>query len=176
VRAPGPAPGLRQLATLVNKAQAATALGQYQEAFSCCSLALEIDPRNVRAYHRRAVALQGMQELQAARQDLETILYLEPGHQEAAQMLQALPAASSEAHEMEDEIDTGERSSSVGARGGRSGRRKSENRIAGLKNEGATCYLNVCMYVCMYMYYIYIYIYICTYVCVCVCVCVYTYM
>ena len=47
-----------QMATLVNKAQAATTLGLYQEAFSCCSLALEIDPRNVRAYHRRAMALQ----------------------------------------------------------------------------------------------------------------------
>jgi len=48
-----------EMACLVNKAQAATTLGQYQEAVSCCSLALEIDNRNVRAYHRRAVALAG---------------------------------------------------------------------------------------------------------------------
>jgi hypothetical protein len=44
---------------LVNKAQAAVPLGQYQEAVSCCSLALEIDNRNVCAYYGRAFALKG---------------------------------------------------------------------------------------------------------------------
>jgi tetratricopeptide (TPR) repeat protein len=44
---------------LVNKAQAAVPLGQYQEAVSCCSLALEIDNRNVRTYYGRAFALKG---------------------------------------------------------------------------------------------------------------------
>ena len=134
--------GAAQLACLINKAQAATSLGQYQEGFSCCSLALEIDPRNVRAYHRRAVALQGMREFEAARQDLEAVLYLDPTHKEAAQMLQSLPNPAP-LEDMEDYTEVAERSSSNGAaHGGRAGPRKKEHRIAGLKNEGATCYLN----------------------------------
>ncbi|MGB1601563.1 MAG: hypothetical protein ACPIOQ_53020, partial [Promethearchaeia archaeon] len=133
-----------QMACLINKAQAASTLGLYQEAFSCCSLALEIDPRNVRAYHRRAVALQGMHEFQAARQDLEAVLYLDPAHKDAAQMLQALPVAAVDETGMEDDTTSVSRSNSVGSeRGARTAARgKKDPGIAGLKNEGATCYLN----------------------------------
>ena len=65
---------------------------------------------------------------------------------------QALPTPKPQAHEHwtqheeVDEADGGERSRSAtaagGGRGGRKGGKKNENRIAGLKNEGATCYLN----------------------------------
>ncbi len=71
---------------------------------------------------------------------------------------QALPNPKPQVHEPEHEpedwthdegvedAEGGERTSSVGAglggRGRRKGGGKSENRIAGLKNEGATCYLN----------------------------------
>jgi tetratricopeptide (TPR) repeat protein len=131
-----------QMACLINKAQAASTLGEYQEAFSCCSLALEIDPRNVRAYHRRAVALQGLKELEAARRDLEACLYLDPSHKEAGQMLQALDEQMRAATEMEDEEDVVDDDSGEG-RGRKARRRKKkQSRLAGLKNEGATCYLN----------------------------------
>lgn len=131
-----------QMACLINKAQAASTLGEYQEAFSCCSLALEIDPRNVRAYHRRAVALQGLKELEAARHDLEACLYLDPSHKEAGQMLQALDEQIRAAAEMEDEEDVVDGDGGEG-RGRKARRRKKkESRLAGLKNEGATCYLN----------------------------------
>ena len=62
----------------------------YQEAFSSGSLAIEIDPDNVRAYLLRATALKQMHEHEAARADLRAILRLDPAHKEATQMLEGL--------------------------------------------------------------------------------------
>ena len=44
-----------------------------------------------------------MHEFQAARQDLEAVLYLDPAHRDAAQMLQALPVAAVDETGMEDD-------------------------------------------------------------------------
>jgi tetratricopeptide (TPR) repeat protein len=63
----------------------------YQEAFSSGSLAIEMDPDNVRAYLLRASALKQMHEYEAARADLRVILRLDPAHKEATQMLEELP-------------------------------------------------------------------------------------
>merc|ERR1740130_2537336 len=115
---------LLQMACLINKAQAASTLGQYSEAFCCCSLALEIDPRNVRAYHRRAVALLGMDKVEEARHDLEAVLYLDGTHKDAQEMLRSLPAAAPLMHEAFQE----ETSHGAGKRA--RNRHKKQNQIA----------------------------------------------
>eukprot|EP00960_Hanusia_phi_P072098 767701-Hanusia_phi.AAC.10 len=142
-----------QIACLTNKALAALQLNKYKEAFACCSLALEMEPTNFKALYRRAFAWRGLGSLQDARDDLVSALQVQPSNEDASSALQAINAeieqleSSStnvnaahaepmEGGQDEENLSTSSLCSSISAA------RKIKHRIAGLKNEGATCYLN----------------------------------
>ena len=143
-----------QIACLTNKALAALQLKKYKEAFACCSLALEMEPTNFKALYRRAFAWRGLGSLQDARDDLVSALQVQPSNEDASSALQAITAemeqqessmnvnaansenANMEGGQEEENVSTSSLCSSI------SSARKIKHKIAGLRNEGATCYLN----------------------------------
>ncbi|OQR83784.1 hypothetical protein ACHHYP_14262 [Achlya hypogyna] len=73
-------------AILCNRAFAWLQLGTteaLQQAVADCTSVLASDPRNVKALYRRALARSGLQQWQAAKSDLESIVALEPGNPQA---------------------------------------------------------------------------------------------
>jgi tetratricopeptide (TPR) repeat protein len=66
-----------------NRAMANLKLQRYMEAEADCTLAITLDPRYVKAYHRRGLARQGMGAYDEAIKDFEYVLKLEPGNKQA---------------------------------------------------------------------------------------------
>ncbi len=52
--------------------------GRWKEAVDDCSTALQIDPKYVKSYHRRALAFQNLNSLDEAHKDLKEALELDP--------------------------------------------------------------------------------------------------
>lgn len=52
-----------------------------------CTLALALDPKYIKAYYRRATIKMELKKYQEAKQDLQSILQLEPSNKEAKEML-----------------------------------------------------------------------------------------
>ncbi|PHJ25771.1 tetratricopeptide repeat-containing protein [Cystoisospora suis] len=73
--------------TLCNRALCRQMRGQFQEAESDCTAAIQLQPNYVKAYYRRARALHAQKKLAQCVEDLQVCLRFEPGNKEAELML-----------------------------------------------------------------------------------------
>ncbi|XP_073406550.1 sperm-associated antigen 1 [Dendrobates tinctorius] len=70
-----------------NRAQAWIMLKKWQNAVNDCEQALDVEPDNVKALFRRAVANKNLRNFQAASSDLKTVLLFEPENPAAKKVL-----------------------------------------------------------------------------------------
>ena len=79
-----------------NRAMAYLKLGNFVEAERDCSLALSIDPGNVKALLRRGTARAYLAQFQQALEDFNKVLSVEPSNAQAAQEIARIKDAFSE--------------------------------------------------------------------------------
>ena len=78
-----------------NRAMALLKLGNFVDAEADCSTCLSLDPSNVKALLRRGTARAYLAQFQAALEDFEHVLVLEPNNVAAAQELERMKEAFS---------------------------------------------------------------------------------
>jgi len=76
--------------TYLNLSAVCTKLGEFKKAVENADHALKIDPKNVKAYFRKAAAHQAFGELQLAKEDLQKGLEIDPSNNDLLNEMQAL--------------------------------------------------------------------------------------
>lgn len=79
-----------------NRAQTYLKLKDFNKAFDDCEHVLQVEPTNLKAILRRAVANQGLNRFTQAKCDLETVLSKEPTNKQALSLLQAVEKSLSD--------------------------------------------------------------------------------
>ncbi|NXC51109.1 TOM34 protein, partial [Penelope pileata] len=80
-------------ATYTNRALCYLTLKQHKEAVQDCTEALRLDPKNVKAFYRRAQALKELKDYKSSIADINSLLKIEPKNTAALRLLQELKRA-----------------------------------------------------------------------------------
>ncbi|NXF28662.1 TOM34 protein, partial [Nyctibius bracteatus] len=83
----------QECATYTNRALCYLTLKQYKEAVQDCTEALRLDPKNVKAFYRRAQALKELKDYRSSIADIKSLLKIEPKNTAALRLLQELNRA-----------------------------------------------------------------------------------
>eukprot|EP00288_Rhodomonas_lens_P017047 CAMPEP_0177696218 /NCGR_PEP_ID=MMETSP0484_2-20121128/3864_1 /TAXON_ID=354590 /ORGANISM="Rhodomonas lens, Strain RHODO" /LENGTH=604 /DNA_ID=CAMNT_0019207177 /DNA_START=101 /DNA_END=1912 /DNA_ORIENTATION=- len=134
------------LACLTNKALALSRLEDHEAVVKTCSEALELDPKNEKAMYRRATSQKELGRFQEAAADLQACLAINPTSSDAKKALKGLN------NRKNDTANSHGGFNGIFTRPPHAGRLAASPPqpvapavpvpFAGLKNEGATCYLN----------------------------------
>ena len=80
---------------LLNLAACQLKLEQYDSVVRNCSRVLEVEPRNVKSWYRKAKALLAMRDYESARSDLMRAKELDPGNQAVNELLRVVDVQES---------------------------------------------------------------------------------
>ncbi|XP_015737010.1 mitochondrial import receptor subunit TOM34 [Coturnix japonica] len=83
----------QECATYTNRALCYLTLKQHKEAVQDCTEALRLDPKNVKAFYRRAQALKELKDYKSSIADINSLLKIEPKNTAALRLLQELNRA-----------------------------------------------------------------------------------
>ncbi|OXB70467.1 UNVERIFIED_CONTAM: hypothetical protein H355_009357 [Colinus virginianus] len=83
----------QECATYTNRALCYLTLKQHKEAVQDCTEALQLDPKNVKAFYRRAQALKELKDYKSSIADINSLLKIEPKNTAALRLLQELNRA-----------------------------------------------------------------------------------
>uniref|UniRef100_A0A8C9EH53 Mitochondrial import receptor subunit TOM34 n=1 Tax=Pavo cristatus TaxID=9049 RepID=A0A8C9EH53_PAVCR len=83
----------QECATYTNRALCYLTLKQHKEAVQDCTEALRLDPKNVKAFYRRAQALKELKDYRSSIADINSLLKIEPKNTAALRLLQELNRA-----------------------------------------------------------------------------------